>query len=248
MTAWAETRVSACRTHHLREGQPLYAPRFTEVLSFHPPGLAAVKDATGAFHIDAAGHPVYTRRFARTFGFYEGLAAVEAQEGAFHLRPGGTDLYAERYAWCGNYQQGRCTVRQKAGEAVYFHLDGTGRPAYPERYAYAGDYREGIAVVQERSGLHLHITLEGQPLNGRRFLDLDVFHKGHARARDSRGWHHVDADGEPLYARRFAAVEPFYNGQARVERKDGALEVLTERGETVCELRGPVGSALQTLS
>jgi hypothetical protein len=248
MSGWEATRVSADRTHHLRGGQPLYSTRFTEVLSFHPPGLAAVKDGTGAFHIDAAGHPAYERRFTRTFGFYEGLAAVEREEGAFHIRPDGGELYPERYGWCGNFQEGRCTARERTANAVYLHLDATGLPVYPERYAYAGDYREGLAVVQERSGLHLHIDLAGKPLNGRRFLDLDVFHKGYARARDARGWHHVDRTGEPVYTRRFATVEPFYNGQARVEREDGALEVIDEWGETVCTLRAARRSELQALS
>ena len=248
MNAWEETRISADRTHHIRGEQPLYSARYAEVLSFHAPGLAAVKDATGAFHIDVAGHPAYTRRFTRTFGFYEGLAAVEDTEGAFHIHPDGMDLYAGRYGWCGNYQEGRCTVREGAMGAVYLHIDALGRPVYPERYAYAGDYREGIAVVQEKSGLHLHIDREGRPLNGRRFLDLDVFHKGYARARDRRGWHHVNGNGEPLYTRRFVAAEPFYNGQARVERDDGALEVIDEGGATVCVLRKPLRSDLQTLS
>jgi hypothetical protein len=208
VSAWEETRVSADRTHHLLGGLPLYTSRFTEVLAFHAPGLAAVKDVTGAFHITPSARPAYARRFTRTFGFYGGLAAVESEQGAFHIRPDGTGLYAERYGWCGNFQEARCTVREKTAGAVYLHLDATGRALYPERYAYAGDYREGIAVVQEGSGLHLHLDLEGRPLNGRRFVDLDVFHKGYARARDARGWHHVDAKGEPLYVRRFAAVEP----------------------------------------
>lgn len=248
MSAWDGTRVSTDRTHHLRGGQPLYSARFTEVLSFHVPGLAAAKDATGSFHIDVSGRPAYTRRFARTFGFYGGLAAVESEEGAFHIRVDGTALYSERYDWCGNFQEGLCTVREKTAGPAYLHLDATGRPAYSQRYAYAGDFREGLAVVQEPSGLHLHIDLEGRPLNGRRFLDLDVFHKSYARARDARGWHHVNAEGAPAYARRFAAVEPFYNGQARVEREDGALEVIDERGETVSELRRPLCSELQVLS
>ena len=111
MSAWTDTRVAADRTHHTRAGVPLYPARFIEVLSFHAPGLAAAKDATGAFHIDLTGRPVYTRRFTRTFGFYEERATVEEEGKAFHLRVDGTELSAERYAWCGNFQSGRCTVR-----------------------------------------------------------------------------------------------------------------------------------------
>jgi hypothetical protein len=246
MSPWVRTRVSADRTHHTLDGAALYPARFTEVLSFHAPGLAAAKDDTGAFHIDVTGRPVYARRFTRTFGFYEELSTVEDGSGAFHLRPDGMELSPERYAWCGNFQDGRCTVRTREGR--YFHVDREGRPAYAERYAYAGDFRDGLAVVQEPSGSHLHIHEDGRPLNGRRFLDLDVFHKGYARARDEQGWHHVDTLGEPLYARRFTMVEPFYNGQARVEGENGALLVIDERGEVVRELRAPRRSALQSLS
>ncbi len=56
------------------------------------------------------------------------------------------------------------------------------------------------------------------------------------------GWMHVDRAGEPAYARRFAAVEPFYNAQARVERFDGGLEVIDERGATIVELRSGVST------
>jgi hypothetical protein len=239
---WDQARVAPARTHHLTADRvPLYPARFAEVLSFHAPGLAAARDASGAFHIGPSGKPAYARRFTRSYGFYDGLAAVEEAGRAFHILPDGTDLGPERYAWCGNFQGRRCTVRGVGGE--YFHVDLTGKPLYPERHAYAGDFREGIAVVQEQTGYHMHIGGDGRPLNGRRFLDLDVFHKGYARARDACGWHHVNREGEPAYACRFAAAEPFYNGQSRVEREDGALEIIDERGITVCRLPQPVEPA-----
>lgn len=238
MTGWGDTAVAPSRTHHLGpDGAPLYQARFEEVLSFHAPGLAAARDGSGAFHIQLSGAAAYARRFSRTFGFYGGIAAAEDAGLAFHVLPDGTDLCAGRYAWCGNFQEGRCAVRTLRGE--YLHVNRSGRPAYGERFAYAGDFREGVAVVQERTGMHLHVLKNGRSLNGRRYLDLDVFHKGHARARDEGGWHHVDRAGLPLYALRFAAVEPFYNGQSRVERHDGALEVIDERGSAVCRLRAP---------
>ena len=62
-------------------------------------------------------------------------------------------------------------------------------------------------------------------------LDLDVFHKNFARARDGQGWHHIDIHGQPLYQDRYRNVEPFYNSQARVEGADGSLSVIGEAGE-----------------
>ena len=228
------------------DGSPLYHSRYDEVLKFHAPGLAPVRDASGSYHITPDGVPAYEARYLRTFGFYEGLAAVHSADGWFHILPDGGSMYSELYAWCGNFQEGRCPVRLPDGG--YFHITEAGAPAYEERYRYAGDYRDGFAVVQREDGMHSHIDPWGKLLHGKWFLDLDVFHKNHARACDERGWHHVDLQGEPPYDTRFGNVEPFYNGQARAEGFDGSLSVVDEAAETVVELRKPPRSPLEELS
>jgi hypothetical protein len=243
---WTRLRVARERTHHVVEDRPAYAARFERVLKFHPPGLAAARDASGAFHIGADGREAYVHRYLESFGFYEGRAAVRDAAGWLHVLPDGRPLYQERHGWCGNFQEGRCAVRTREGR--YLHLGLEGAPIYAARYRYAGDFRDGAAVVQREDGRSTHVDGRGQLLHGRWFLDLDVFHKGHARARDPDGWHHVDEQGRPLYARRFAAVEPFYNGHARVERPDGALEVIDEHGASLIELRPPLRSGLAELS
>lgn len=243
----ASLRVSPCGTHHVDElGSPAYADRFDEVLKFHAPGLAPVRRRNEAWHVRSDGSAAYDRRFLRTFGFYEGLAAVHGADGWHHITPDGRDAYPQRYEWCGNFQGGRCTVREPDGS--YFHIEPGGRPAYSRRWRYAGDFRDGIAVIQSEDGLSTHIDPDGVLLHERWFVDLDVFHKGFARARDRDGWMHVDTKGHPLYARRFQAVEPFYNGQARVERFDGTLEVIDESGGCLVELRPPLRSEFAALS
>jgi hypothetical protein len=246
MKDWQRASPSADKTHHVIDGRPMYAARYLWVLKYHEPGLAPAANAGGAFHIDDGGRPAYAARYGRTFGFYEGLAAVEDYAGWCHIRPDGTPLDQARYAWCGNYQEGRSAVRNVQGE--YFHIDPAGMPAYSGRWRYAGDYRDGIAVIQDCDGWSTHIDVAGKMIHSRWFLDLDVFHKGFARARDEGGWMHVDRGGRPAYARRFAAVEPFYNGQARVERVDGGLEVIDEAGETIMELRPALRSEFASLS
>ena len=243
---WRHLRPSADGTHHTLEGRPAYERRFDEVLAYHEPGLAPVRLGSEAWHIDARGNAAYARRFRRAFGFYDGRAAIVDEQGWRHILPDGTDLYPERYAWCGNYQGQRCAVRDAQG--LYLYLTPEGRPVSPPRWRYAGDYREAIAVVQDDSGLCTHVDMKGAPIHGQRFLDLDVFHKGFARAKDTRGWTHVDRRGRAVSERRFAMVEPFYNGQARVERFDGGLEVIDEAGQTVVELRPARHSELAALS
>lgn len=245
--SWALLTIAPGRSHHMTpSGEAAYRERYDEVLTFHAPGLAPVSRGGEAWHIYPDGSAGYERRFTRTFGFYEHLAAVVGATGWHHITPEGRDVYRERYAWCGNFQGGRCTVRESGGG--YLHIAADGRPAYPERWRYAGDYRDGIAVVQAADGRSTHIDRSGGLVHERWFVDLDVFHKGLARARDEDGWTHVDEAGHPAYARRFATVEPFYNGQARVERFDGALEVIDESGTTVVELRPPRRSEFAALS
>jgi hypothetical protein len=239
--------VSPCGTHHVdADGQPAYAARFDEVLKFHAPGLAPVRRGAEAFHIGPDGLAAYSRRFVRTFGYYEGLAAVVSPEGWHHIDPAGADAYPQRHGWCGNVQQGRCAVRAKDGR--YHHIRPDGAAAYAARWGYVGDYRDGVAVVQADDGRSTHINRDGALLHARWFVDLDVFHKGYARARDEDGWMHIDREGRPIYAARFVSVEPFYNGQARVEREDGALLIIDEQGTLRAELRAPRRSALAALS
>jgi len=244
---WSSFTIAPEGTHHLTStNKPAYAERFDQVLAFHAPGLAPVVRRGEAWHIQQDGLPAYTQRFVKTFGFYEGFAAVEAKNGWLHITPGGRDLYFERYAWCGNFQGGRCTVRKMDDQ--YLHITAEGQPAYTRRWKYAGDYRHGIAVVQAQSGRSTHIDRSGHLLHEQWFLDLDVFHKGFARARDQDGWMHVNTKGKPIYGKRFYAVEPFYNGQARVERFDGALEVIDESGRRLVELRPALHSDFAALS
>ena len=239
---WTQTRVAHDGTHHVIDGRPLYPERFEDVLAFHAPGLAPVRSGTEAWHIDVEGRAAYARRFVQTFGFYEGRAAAVSAVGWHHILPDGADLYREWHAWCGNFQEGLCTVRDAEGH--YFHIRLDGKPANDGKWRYAGDFKNGIAVVQANDGQSTHIDAQGRFVHGRWFLDLDIFHKGLARARDEGGWMHVARSGQPAYGRRFAMVEPFYNGQARVEREDGGLEVIDEQGRTLVQLRPVMRAAV----
>ena len=235
MSSWRTLTVATDRTHHIRNGRPAYETRFNAVQKFHSPGLAPVKDGSGAFHINQCGKAAYDERYLRTFGFYEDRAAVQNSEGWFHISLEGTPIYPERYSWCGNFQEGRCPVRHE--DRSYSHVMIDGRPAYQERYRYAGDYRDGYAVVQRLDELHTHIDSSGGLLHGKWFVDLDVYHKGIARARDERGWYHIGISGRSVYDRRLKAVEPFYNGLCRAETREDSLIVIDETGKTVLVLR-----------
>ncbi|NVK41564.1 MAG: methyltransferase [Oceanospirillaceae bacterium] len=242
--------IAACGTHHTNGcGEPLYDARFDDVLAFHPverTQLAPVSKNGLAWHVDTTGKAAYTRRFERTFGFYCQYAAVVTSSGWLHIRADGTALYDERYAFAGNFQQDVAVVCDNDG--YYFHIDTRGRPLYPQRWQYCGDFRGGSAVVQGSDGLSTHIRKDGSLVHGCWFFDLDVFHKGYARAKDRAGWCHVNRRGMPIYPQRYCAVEPYYNGFARCECHDGALVVIDEAGQSVRQLRGPTVDPFAALS
>lgn len=225
---WRDLSVSACGTHHECDGQPAYSGRFDEVLKFHAPGLAPVKrgDETGMLGRMAA-QPIRAVSFAH-------LVSMKASQRCRRRMAGITFVQTEAMPILSGmtgaeiFQGGRCTVR--LCDERYRRV--CGRIFRVSRnLALCRRLQGWVCVIQSDAGLCTHLNLKGELLHGNWFVDLDVFHKSFARARDGEGWMHVDLRGVPAYARRFAAVEPFYNGQARVERFDGGLEVINEQGK-----------------
>ncbi|UJR22629.1 hypothetical protein I4U23_025670 [Adineta vaga] len=242
---WTYSKVSSCGTYHicLSSQQPLYENRFKIVLPFHSPGLAPVIDRTGAaFHINDRGEDAYPQRFSRTFGFYENLAAVQNIDYWYHIKTTGTSAYSFIWQWCGNFQSYRCPVRDF--NLQYYHIDPKGK-MISGPHSYAGDFREGSAVVRSSiDGLFHAIDENGDALHSSSssykisFLDLDVYHKGLARARDENGWFFIDRHGmDAGQGRRYRQIENFYNGQALVQMlHDGSRCIIDEQHNILARL------------
>jgi hypothetical protein len=236
----ANILIDASGRYHLFNGKPLYLPVFNKVLKFHPPGLAAVEDDTGAFHIELGGKAIYTQRYKSTYGFYCDRAAVMDHNGnCFHIDPDGKSSYTDRYTWCGNFQENKCVV--KNFDDMFFHINTDGNPIYNERYLYVGDYKDGIAVVKRaQDGKSTHINTRGIYIHNKWYEDLDVFHKGYARARSKEGWFHVDLNGQSLYSHRYKYLEPFYNNVAYAITHDDDHVLISEAGDIIQYLYTPV--------
>ncbi len=238
------------RYHTLPDGTEAYSARFDEVLSYHlvknEYQIAPVLKGNKAWHIGGNGQAIYKSTFSRTFGFYCDLAAVVDGDYWFHITPKGKAAYSERYDFVGNFQQDIAVVCDKEG--FYYHIDKIGKPICKHKWHYCGDFREGIAVVQHSNGLSTHINSNGEFIHSQWFLDLDVFHKGFARAKTKFGWQHIDKDGKPIYQQHYASIEPFYNGFARVETFDGSLQIIDEAGRLTRELRASQSDDFASLS
>jgi len=223
---WKDIELNNKQTGYVFKGQPLFNKSFSKALNFHKEGLAAVVDASGAYHIDTNGIAIYPQRYIRTFGYYYNKAAVIDSSGAYHIDLSGHPIYEGRYQWTGNFQQNICTVRTKDGR--YFHINNNGERLYVEAFKYAGDFRENIACVQLQNNLFTHIYKDGSRVHDKYFEDLNVYHKGHACAKDESGWFHIDLKGNPLYKERFLLLEPFYNGAAFATDLKGKKVVVSD--------------------
>lgn len=231
---YKDITVSNDNTQFLFEGKPIFNKQYFEVLKFHAPGLAPVKDETGAYHIDSNGKTLYSERYSRTFGYYCNRAAIIQSKNCFHITENGMRAYSLDYAWTGNFQENLCTVRDF--DYHYFHIDLQGNRIYSENYLYAGDFKDGIARVKQQNGLFKHINIKGNFINNKEFLDLSVFHKNFATAKDKDGWFHIDKNENEVYKQRFAAVEPFYNGFALVTQFDNTKIIIDEQGNKMLEV------------
>jgi ribulose-5-phosphate 4-epimerase/fuculose-1-phosphate aldolase len=226
---------SSCKTHHVdSNGYPVYQRRFQWVLPFHQPGLAPVGDSNGSYHITTDGVLAYTAKFDRTFGYYEGFAAVEKEQNWFHIDVHGKRVYQRDWDWCGNFQDGFCVVRLNNR---MFHIRPDGTTTNENGWTYAGDFRENSAVVRDDSGLCGHIDTNGNFFYNQRFIELGVFHKSFAIAKDASGWHHIDRKGNSLYPFRFENLEPFYNGIAKAVTTSG-VDVLIDESGNISPLLG----------
>jgi len=228
---WQDIKISADNTHFLFVGKQIFDNEFIEVLKFHSPGLAPVKDESGSFHIDSFGNQLYADRFKRTFGFYCNRATIVQDNNWFHLTDKGQRAYSISFSWTGNFQENLCTVRDSDNN--YFHIDLNGNRIYTDNFIYCGDFKDGIACVKTANGLYQHIVNIGNLLNDKAFLDLGVFHKNFATAMDKDGWFHIDKEGNIIYLHRFMAVEPFYNGFALVTQFDKSKIIIDEQGQKI---------------
>ena len=231
---WQDIRVSVDNTHFLFCGKPIFDKHFIEVLKYHAPGIAPVKDKSGAFHIDIYGNQLYPQRYQRTFGYYCNRATVIKEGIWFHINENGERTYSDTFSWTGNYQDNICTVRDNKNR--YFHIDLNGKSIYSDTYIYCGDFKDGYACVKKDNGFWMHIDIGGSYLNDKEFLDLNIFHKNFATARDNNGWHHIDKSGNEIYSPRFLSVEPFYNGFALVTKFNNQKNIIDETGKEIISL------------
>jgi hypothetical protein len=180
-------------------------------------------------HFLYEGKPIFDKHFIEVLKFHAlGLAPVKDETGAYHIGSNGNPLYSERYTRTFGYYCNRAAVISGKN---WFHINEKGERIYSKNYLYAGDFKDGIAGVKLQNEVFKHIDKSVKFINNKEFLDLGVFHKNYATAKDKDGWFHIDKVGNAIYLERYLTIEPFYNGFALVAQFDNNKVIINEHGE-----------------
>ncbi|MDR0438791.1 MAG: hypothetical protein LBH02_01045, partial [Methanocalculaceae archaeon] len=155
--------ISPDATHHLYCGTPIYKRRFHRVGSFHFPGLAAVSDDSGAYHVTFLGEPAYKERYAWVGNFSEeSVAPVQTSNGRYlFIDENGKPITIETYLYATEFSEGSAVVYHETFGAT--HITTAGELLYGDWYYDALPFARGKAYVRDDDGW-LFINSDGTVL------------------------------------------------------------------------------------
>ncbi|HJJ28863.1 MAG TPA: histidine phosphatase family protein [Methanocorpusculum sp.] len=227
-------KVSADGTHHIFEGSPVYAKRFTKVRDFFLPGAAAVCDDSGWYHINFFGDPLYDERYTYAGDFCEDLAVVRDAEGLYyHIDAEGNKIEADGFLWAGGFFEGAAVVYDKKRGAT--HITTMDEPLYNIWFYDARAFQNGRALVRDAKGW-LYIDRAGNFIS-RAAEPADSYPRGSVCAAPfvspvpAALAKAAPYDAAVLFIRH-AEREPFQRGEF------GSLKILTRRGEEAARAFG----------
>lgn len=142
---------SADGTYHEFCGSPIYEKRFKTVGPFRFPGLAAVFDDSGAYHIDFSGNPVYEERYLWVGDYADDCAVVKTAGGAyFHINEEGRRIGHNNYLYAEEFFEGAAVIYRKNYGAT--HITTGGEMLYGDWYFDARRFVNGEALVRDEDG------------------------------------------------------------------------------------------------
>lgn len=223
---------SADKTHHVFDGSPIYEARFSEVREFRFPGLAAVRDESGAYHIDFFGRPLYAERYEKVGDFSDSTAWVKTADGFIYIDENGSRINAETYAYASDFAEKTAAVYHAVCGAT--HITTAGEMLYNDWYYDVRPFENGKALVRNDAGWQ-YINRGGEHL-GPAEAPADDLPKGSVRIelRKNRIAELLSRQqyDSAILLLRHAEREPFYRGEP------GVGKLVTARGEKTAQALG----------
>ena len=138
-------------TYHEFCGAPIYEKRFKIVGPFRFPGLAAVFDESGAYHIDFSGSPVYEERYSWVGDYADDCAVVKTAGGDYyHINEEGKRIGHNNYLYAEEFSEGTAVIYRRNYGAT--HITTGGEMLYGDWYFDARGFRNGEALVRDEDG------------------------------------------------------------------------------------------------
>ena len=222
----------ADKTHHVFEGVPIYEARFAEVREYQLPGLAAVRDESGAYHIDFFGRPLYAERYVSVGDFRDSTAWVETADGFFYIDETGSRINAETYTRVSDFTDKTAAVYHAVCGAT--HITTAGEMLYNDWYFDVRPFADGKALVRDESGWQ-YINRGGEVL-GAADAPADAIPEGTVRIAPRKNRIAELLSGQEYESAvlllRHAEREPFYRGEPGVGKR------VTVRGEKTAKALG----------
>jgi len=231
--------VSADKTHHVFEGTPIYDARFAAVREFHFPGLAAVTDESGSYHIDFFGRPLYAERYEEVGDFFDSTAWVKTADGFFYIDENGSRINSETYTRVSDFSNKTAAVYHSFCGAT--HITTAGEMLYNDWYYDVRPFDNGRALVCDDDGWFF-INTGGERLEAAE-CPADSIPKGTVRIAPRKNRIPELLEGQRYDAAvilvRHAEREPFFRGEP------GVGKLVTVRGEKTA---AALGSALPKIA
>jgi len=222
--------ISSDKTHHVYNGSAIYERRFLLVKSFCFPGIAAVKDESGWYHIDFFGNPIYSERYQNVGDFCDNTARVQMSNGKwFYISETGKRIDPMDFVWGSDFKDGiACVYHEKKGAT---HITTYGELVYNDWYLDVRPFEGEKAKIRDDSGWH-YVDKNGLIL-GDAAEPSDMFPRGKVCQS-----HQKNKIAEIVYSHtydacviliRHAEREPFWRGEGGFNKK------ITERGKLAAQ-------------
>jgi len=183
-------------------GRERIACRYEQVRAFSG-GLAAVLSGGAWAFVDTSGTEIFSTSVSKSNtgdlgNFVEGLCRFRRDKKWGYLDPKGKEKIAPTYYYAGDFCQGVAPVRLSSKFGL---IDTAGNYIEkPVRFAWISAFdANGLAQVRETAeGLVGLLNTRGQLIAPLKYISIDTFFGGCARARDAAGWGLLNVQGKEL--------------------------------------------------
>ena len=180
----APARDASGAYHITPDGRPAYGARYLRTFGFYE-GAASIHSGDGWFHVLPDGSPLYRERYSWCGNFQEGRCPARLPDGGYiHVTRDGSPAYGESHSYAGDFKDGFAVIQRQDGK--HSHIDRNGNLLHNRWFEDLDVFHKNYARARDERGWH-HVGLDGVPLYGLRFANVEPFYNGQSRVEGYDG-------------------------------------------------------------